>query len=162
MFNFHGLFFYRDADEEEEEDERHDNEDQQRKRQRVENSRGKRPASGRYVIGYSLVNGSIVIIIPVANIIWFNKCHGLLRYRNVKVKETKQRPNKEQKDGNHGRTTRISARRSDGYRGTTMKRREVTRYVWLVCSGSVTIDQLHTQSYRDGKAFLVPGESLEW
>ena len=52
VFNCHGLFFDRDADEEEEEDERHDNEDQQRKRQRVENSRGKRPASGRYVIGY--------------------------------------------------------------------------------------------------------------
>ena len=45
-------FFDRDTDEEEEDDEHPDEMEQQRNRQWEEKSRGKRPASGRYVIGY--------------------------------------------------------------------------------------------------------------
>ena len=47
-------------------DDNEEHEEQDRKRRRVEKTRANRSASSGYVIG--LVNGSIVIIMPVGNI----------------------------------------------------------------------------------------------
>ena len=66
VFNCHGLFFDRDADEEEEETKWNNNETANGKKRVVASVQ--RLAGMLLVIG--LVNGSIVIVMPVANIIW--------------------------------------------------------------------------------------------
>lgn len=69
----HRLFLDREEEEEEDEvdDDVDDDEEKQHKRQREQNNHGKRLASGRYVIG--LVNGSNVIVMPVATLMCYSQ-----------------------------------------------------------------------------------------